>query len=102
MLRAPDAAEWDAQISPPPWWVAVVAVLAGALALAPALALLPKYSADGVHLAAPIFDHAKIAIIDAMPRQGLPPVNPVFGGPAHQSRAEARLQPERPTLLAPI
>jgi hypothetical protein len=32
-----------------------------------------------VHLAAPIFDHAKIAIIDAMTRQGLPPVNPVFG-----------------------
>jgi hypothetical protein len=49
------------------------------LALAPALALLPKYSADGVHLAAPIFDHSKIAIIDAMTRQGLPPVNPVFG-----------------------
>ncbi len=33
----------------------------------------------GVHLADPIFDHSKIAIIDAMTRQGLPPVNPVFG-----------------------
>ena len=32
-----------------------------------------------VHLADPIFDHSKIAIIDAMTRQGLPPVNPVFG-----------------------
>ncbi len=42
-------------------------------------AILPKFSADGVHLADPIFDHSKIAIIDAMTRQGLPPVNPVFG-----------------------
>jgi hypothetical protein len=58
-----------------PWWFAA----AGVVALAPALALLPKYSERGVHLAAPIFDHAKIAIIDAMTRQGLPPVNPVFG-----------------------
>jgi hypothetical protein len=44
---------------------------------------VPKFSGDGarlgVHLADPIFDHAKIAIIDAMTRQGLPPVNPVFG-----------------------
>jgi hypothetical protein len=32
-----------------------------------------------VHLADPIFDHSKIAIIDAMTRQGLPPVNPIFG-----------------------
>jgi hypothetical protein len=40
---------------------------------------LPKYSAAGVHLAAPIFDHSKIALIDAMTLQGVPPVNPVFG-----------------------
>jgi hypothetical protein len=52
---------------------------AGLVALIPAVALLPKYSADGVHLATPIFDHSKIAIVDAMMRQGLPPVNPVFG-----------------------
>jgi hypothetical protein len=52
---------------------------AAPLALVPAVALLPKISADGVHLADPIFDHSKIAIIDAMTRQGLPPVNPVFG-----------------------
>jgi hypothetical protein len=86
MLRAPDATESGAQINPRPWWGAVAGVLAGALALAPAVALLPKYSADGVHLAAPIFDHAKIAIVDAMTRQGLPPVNPVFGGPAQAGR----------------
>jgi hypothetical protein len=71
-------------LSPKPSWgtagvIAVLIVTAGVLALAPALALLPKHSQDGVHLAAPIFDHAKIALIDAMTRQGLPPVNPVFG-----------------------
>ncbi len=59
----------------PVWAYAAAAVLA----LAPALAILPKFAADGVHLADPIFDHSKIAIIDAMTRQGLPPVNPIFG-----------------------
>ncbi len=59
----------------PLWSFAAAAVLA----LAPASAIVPKFSADGVHLAAPIFDHAKIAIIDAMTRQGLPPIDPVFG-----------------------
>lgn len=53
-------------------------VAAAALALLPTVALLPKFSAQGVHLADPIFDHSKIAMIDAMARQGLPPVNPVF------------------------
>jgi hypothetical protein len=62
-----------------PWWLAAAAAAAAILALLPALALLPKYSEAGVHLAAPIFDHSKIAIIDAMTRQGLPPINPVFG-----------------------
>lgn len=52
---------------------------AGLLALVPASAIVPKFSAAGVHLADPIFDHAKIAAIDAMMRQGLPPVDPVFG-----------------------
>jgi hypothetical protein len=52
---------------------------AGLLALGPAAALVPKYTAAGVQLADPIFDHAKISAIDAMTRQGLPPVNPVFG-----------------------
>ena len=61
-----------------PWGPAAAAIAAAMLALAPALALLPKYSQAGVHLAAPIFDHSKIAIVDAMTRQGPPPVNPVF------------------------
>jgi len=52
---------------------------AALLAVAPAVAIVPKSSAAGVHLADPIFDHSKIAIIDAITRQGLPPVNPIFG-----------------------
>jgi hypothetical protein len=54
---------------------------AAALALAPAVAILPKFSGGAVYLADPIFDHSKIAIIDAMMRQGVPPVDPVFAGP---------------------
>jgi hypothetical protein len=59
-----------------PWWAFVAAAV---LALGPASAILPKISASGVYLADPIFDHSKIAMIDAMARQGLPPINPVFG-----------------------
>jgi hypothetical protein len=75
---------------PRPWLLVAAAIAAAILALAPAVALLPKYSAAGVHLAAPIFDHSKIAIIDAMTRQGLPPINPVFGEPG-AAGAAARL-----------
>jgi hypothetical protein len=70
---SPEASDVEPGVKP--WWFAA----AGLLALVPALALVPKYSGAGVHLAAPIFDHSKIAVIDAMTRQGLPPVNPVFG-----------------------
>jgi hypothetical protein len=73
--RGASQAEIGVKIGVRPWWF----IAAGVIALVPTLALLPKYSERGVHLAAPIFDHAKIAIIDAMARQGLPPVNPVFG-----------------------
>ena len=59
----------------PAWAFAAAAVLA----LAPAVAILPKFSGAAVQLADPIFDHSKIAIVDAMARLGLPPVNPVFG-----------------------
>ena len=64
----------------PAWTYAAAALLA----LAPAAAIAPKFAGDAVYLAGPIFDHSKIAIIDAMARQGLPPINPVFaaaGGP---------------------
>ena len=66
----------------PPWAFAVAVLIA----LIPAAAILPKFSGDGVWLADPIFDHAKSAVIDAIARLGLPPVNPVFGevgGPTH-------------------
>lgn len=55
--------------------------LAAALALVPALAVLPKVGADGaIALASPIYDHAKIALIDEIARHGVvPPGNPVYG-----------------------
>ena len=72
--RAPQGEAEDAA-DIPAWAFAAAAVLA----LAPAVAILPKFSGDAVQLADPIFDHSKIAIVDAMARLGLPPVNPVFG-----------------------
>jgi hypothetical protein len=58
-----------------PVWAYAAAAL---LALAPAAAVLPKFAGDAVFLAAPIFDHAKVALIDDMTRLGLPPGNPFF------------------------
>jgi hypothetical protein len=52
---------------------------AAGLALLPALALMPKYADGGVLLGPPMFDHAKVAIIDQITRRGLPPQNPFFG-----------------------
>src|ERR1700683_941581 len=71
-----------------PQWAIAAAAAAALLALVPAAAIVPKFSGGAVHLADAIFDHSKIAIIDAMTRQGLPPTNPIFGGgrsrrPAH-------------------
>ncbi len=63
-------------VSVPVWAWAGAALFA----LAPALAILPKFVGDGVALAPPIFDHAKVAIIDEIARLGLPPGNPFFGG----------------------
>src|SRR5580704_4511042 len=71
------AANDDADAAPAmPWWTFAAA---GVLALVPAVAILPKIAPGAVHLADPIFDHSKIAMIDAMTRQGLPPVDPAFG-----------------------
>jgi hypothetical protein len=70
-------AQSDADAAPAiPWWAFVAAAM---LALVPAVAILPKIAPGAVHLADPTFDHSKIVIIDAMTRQGLPPVDPVFG-----------------------
>lgn len=58
----------------------IVAVAAAALlALVPAAAVLPKTTDQGVTLAASIFDHSKIAMIDEMIRAGVPPHNPFIG-----------------------
>ena len=59
---------------------------AALLALGPAAAILPKFADDAVLLAAPIFDHAKVAMIDEMARLGLPPGNPFFGEEGQPSR----------------
>ena len=59
-----------------PLWAYIGAV---ALALAPAVAIMPKVGADAVAFAPPIFDHSKVALIDEMTRLGLPPGNPFFG-----------------------
>ena len=59
-----------------PLWALAGAAL---LACGPAAAILPKMTGDGVALAAPIFDHAKVAMIDEMVRLGVPPGNPFFG-----------------------
>ncbi|MGO9401384.1 MAG: hypothetical protein ACLP19_26610 [Xanthobacteraceae bacterium] len=67
--------ETEPALTIPVWAFAAAAILA----LIPATTLLPKTSGDAVWLADATFDHAKSAIIDAMTRLGLPPVNPVFG-----------------------
>jgi hypothetical protein len=69
-------AAWTDALPRVPVWAYAAAAL---LALAPAVALLPKSVADGVILSGPIFDHSKIAMIDEMARLGVPPGNPFFG-----------------------
>lgn len=56
-------------------------VFAGLLALVPMLGVLPKVTADGaIALASPIYDHAKIILIDEIAQnRAIPPANPVFG-----------------------
>jgi hypothetical protein len=78
----PPAARADALPRVPAWALAAAALLA----LAPAIALLPKSVDDGVILAGPIYDHSKIAMIDEMARLGVPPGNPFFGEGGGPSR----------------
>jgi hypothetical protein len=78
--RAPE------QNAPPihiPLWALAAAAL---LACGPAAAVLPKLTGDGIALAAPIFDHAKVAMIDEMVRLGVPPGNPFFGETGESTR----------------
>lgn len=58
---------------------AIAYLVAALLAVAPPMALLPKETLDGVLLAAPIFDHSKIAIVDEIVRSGVPAPNPFYG-----------------------
>ncbi len=53
--------------------------LAGAVALIPLIALLPKHADGGVILGTVSSDHSKIAMVDEMTRLGLPVGNPFFG-----------------------
>lgn len=59
---------------------------AALLALAVMAAVVPKFSAEGVTLAGPIFDHSKVAMIDEMARLGVPPGNPFFGADGSPER----------------
>jgi hypothetical protein len=59
---------------------------AAILALVIMAAVMPKFSAEGVTLAGPIFDHSKIAMIDEMAWLGVPPGNPFFGADGSPAR----------------
>jgi hypothetical protein len=59
-----------------PMWIFAAAAL---VAAGPAAGVLPKISAVGVILADPMYDHAKIALVDEIVRTGVPPANPFVG-----------------------
>jgi hypothetical protein len=73
----------DAGATTVPYWAWIGAFF---LALGPASAILPKFADGAVILSGPIFDHAKVAMIDEMMRLGLPPGNPFFGEEGQPSR----------------
>lgn len=56
-----------------PWLLA-----ATALAFTAAYANAPHHAAGGIALGGTIFDHAKVAIVDEIAREGLPPRNPFY------------------------
>lgn len=65
-----------------PLWILAVAAL---VAAGPAAGILPKAYTAGIALADPLYDHAKIALVDEIVRTGVPPANPFLGtgdGPA--------------------
>jgi hypothetical protein len=63
--------------APLPAWIFVGAAM---LALLPAAAILPRIISGQIVLSGPMFDHSKIALIDQIVREGMPPANPVVGG----------------------
>ena len=54
-------------------------VSAGVLAAAILPAILPHLQDGAIALAAPIFDHSKVSLVNELSRSGLPAVNPMFG-----------------------
>ncbi len=78
------AAPRDAPSPSLPLWIFAAAAV---VAVGPAIAVLPKILPEGVALADPIYDHAKIALVDEIVRTGVPPANPFLGvtdgGPGH-------------------
>ena len=65
-----------------PRWSLAAAACVAAL---PALAIAPKSVGTGILLGPPMFDHVKIALVDAILRSGLPVPNPFYGpqNPGH-------------------
>jgi hypothetical protein len=59
-----------------PLWAICLALAMGCL---PLMAIMPKGAAGGILLAPPMFDHVKIALVDAILRDGLPVPNPFYG-----------------------
>ena len=83
LWRQSGAAERDKDAVGVPYWAWIGALI---LTLGPASAILPKFADGAVILSGPIFDHAKVAMVDEMIRLGLPPGNPFFGEEGQPSR----------------
>ena len=83
LWRQPASLEQDKDAIAVPAWAWLGALV---LALGPAAAILPKFADGAVVLSGPIFDHAKVAMVDEMIRLGLPPGNPFFGEAGQPSR----------------
>jgi hypothetical protein len=83
LWRQPGSVRHDKDATAVPWWAWLGALI---LALGPAAAILPKFADGAVILSGPIFDHAKVAIIDEIIRLGLPPGNPFFGEAGQPAR----------------
>jgi hypothetical protein len=62
-------------VSLPLWVFAAAAIIAAG----PAACVLPKILPEGIALADPLYDHAKIALVDEIVRTGVPPANPFIG-----------------------
>ena len=83
LWRQPVSPAHDKDAIAVPAWAWLGALI---LALGPAAAILPKFVDGAVVLSGPIFDHAKVAMVDEMIRLGLPPGNPFFGEAGQPSR----------------